>query len=348
MLELTTTRHNPLVDPVLSVWSWEIPVYLFFGGMIAGMMVLAGLNMLRLAKGERPESFYSVQTPLLGFVLMNLGMGALFLDLAHKLFVYRVYMAFEPMSPMSWGSWVLLLVYPVLMVSALIRLPQAWPWLGERLPVLGRLSQSLTDNPGRLRALGIANVALGIGLGIYTGILLSTMVARPLWNSAVLGPLFLFSGLSAAAAMVHLVGSLVPRHPAPPGFLAGAFAVLVQPLGDRPPGPGTDSSLVRADLGFLAVELVLIGLLFIGLLSSSASHVAAVDLLLSGKYATVFWGVVIVGGILVPLLLQWLELGHRIPHTVIPAVLVLAGGYALRWVMVGAGQASQMVAATGM
>ena len=39
----------------------------------------------------------------------------------------------------------------------------------------------------------------GIALGIYTGILLSAMVARPLWNSAILGPLFLFSGLSAAA-----------------------------------------------------------------------------------------------------------------------------------------------------
>ena len=96
MLDITTTRHNPLVDPVLSVWSWEIPVYLFFGGMIAGMMILAGINMLKLLKGERPESFYSVQTPILGFVLMNLGMGALFLDLAHKLYVYRVYMAFEP------------------------------------------------------------------------------------------------------------------------------------------------------------------------------------------------------------------------------------------------------------
>ena len=33
MLEITTTRHNPLVDPQLAVWSWEIPVYLFFGGI---------------------------------------------------------------------------------------------------------------------------------------------------------------------------------------------------------------------------------------------------------------------------------------------------------------------------
>ena len=80
MLETTTTRLNPLVDPQLHVWGWEIPVYLFFGGMIAGMMVLAGMAMLRLARGDDPERFFSVQTPLLGFVLMNAGMGALFLD----------------------------------------------------------------------------------------------------------------------------------------------------------------------------------------------------------------------------------------------------------------------------
>ena len=90
------------------------------------------MNMLRLAKGERAESFYSVQSPILGFLLMNVGMLALFMDLEHKLYVYRVYMAFERLSPMSWGSWILLLVYPVLLLSALIRLPQAWPWLGER------------------------------------------------------------------------------------------------------------------------------------------------------------------------------------------------------------------------
>jgi len=275
-------------------------------------------------------------------------MGALFLDLAHKLYVYRVYMAFEPTSPMSWGSWVLILVFPVLILSALIRLPEAWPWLGERVPATRGWSEAILARPGLVKALGWLNVLLGVGLGIYTGILLSTMVARPLWNSAILGPLFLVSGLSAAAAMAHLVSSLVPGHPAPRGLVAGALAMLVQPLGPNPPGPKTSVSLVKADIAFLAVELVLIGLLFIGLASSSASHVAAIDLLTTGKYAAIFWWGVIVAGILVPLFLQWLELGHRIPHTILPAILVLAGGFALRWVMVGAGQASHMIASTGM
>jgi formate-dependent nitrite reductase membrane component NrfD len=44
--------------------------------------------------------------------------------------------------------------------------------------------------------------------------------------------------------------------------------------------------------------------------------------------------------------LQALELSHRIPHTVVPAVLVLAGGFALRWVLVNAGQASAIAQAT--
>jgi len=345
--EITTTRLNSHVDPTLMVWEWQIPVYLFAGGLVAGMMIIAGINMLRLAKGERAENFYSVQSPIMGFLLMNLGMLALFLDLEHKLYVYRVYMAFEPLSPMSWGSWILLLVYPVLILSALIRLPQAWPWLGKRISVLQRLSDRLTANTRVIKTLGTTNVVLGVGLGIYTGILLSTMVSRPLWNSAILGPLFLVSGLSTAAAALHLVSSVTRRAPAPSGFLGGALAALVQPLGDTPPGPGTEKTLVRADQVFLAVELLLIGLLFVGLLSGSASQIAAVDILMSGKYAFLFWGGVIVIGLATPLLLQSLELTHRLKHTIIPAILVLAGGLALRWVLVGAGQASRMIAAIG-
>ena len=49
--------------------------------MIAGMMIIAGVNMLKLAKDERAEDFFSVQAPILGFLLLNIGMGALFLDL---------------------------------------------------------------------------------------------------------------------------------------------------------------------------------------------------------------------------------------------------------------------------
>jgi formate-dependent nitrite reductase membrane component NrfD len=345
MFEIDTTRHNPGVDPVLHVWGWEIPVYLFVGGMVAGMMILAGIAMLRVAKGEDPKKFLSIQTPLLGFMLLNVGMLALFLDLAHPLYVWAVYLTFEPLSPMSWGSWVLLIVYGVLLVSALIRLPDAWPWLGRKLPVLQRISDAMVASPALLRLLGWASIVLGVILGIYTGILLNTMVARPLWNSAILGPLFLVSGLSAAAAMVHLATRIFPGRPAPQGMIGGAFASMVQHLGPQPPEKRTVDSLIRADLAFLAIELLLIVLLVISLLTSSASHAEAAQLILGGPYTMIFWLGVVAVGIVLPLALQALELGHRIPHTVLPALLVLAGGFALRWVMVNAGQASTFIQA---
>jgi protein NrfD len=348
MLETTTTRHNPLVDPSLHVWGWEIPVYLFVGGIVAGMMILAGIAMLRMVKGEDTRGFFSVQTPLLGFMLLNIGMLALLLDLAHPLYVWAVYLTFEPMSPMSWGSWVLIIVYGVLLVSALIRLPDAWPWLARRLPVLQRASDWILARPGLIRALAWVNIVLGVLLGVYTGILLNTMVARPLWNTTILAPLFLVSGLSAAAAMVHLATRIFPGRPAPQGMIGGALAAMVQDLGPQPPERRTLDSLIRADLGFLAVELLLIGLLIIGLLTASASHADASRLLLGGPFTLIFWGGVVAVGILVPFVLQWLELGHRIPHTVLPAALVLAGGFALRWVMVNAGQASQIVQSAGL
>jgi protein NrfD len=343
MLEITTTRHNPLIDPQLAVWSWEIPVYLFLGGVVAGMMVLGGLAMLRVARGEDSRNFFSMQTPLLGFVLMNVGMLALLLDLTHRLYVWRIYLTFQVSSPMSWGSWVLLIVYGVLLLSALVRLPQAWPWLGRTVPRLAPLSDLIVERPLWLRGLGWSNIVLGVGLGIYTGILLNTMVARPLWNSAILGPLFLFSGLSAGAAMMHLAAVVFAGRPAPQGMVGGAIASMVQPLGPLPPEKKTVDDLIRADLGFLAIELVLIGLLLVNLQTSSASHAAAASLITNGPYALPFWGLVVMLGVLVPIAWQALELSHRVAHTVAPALLVLIGGFTLRWVMVNAGQLSQIV-----
>ena len=345
MLELTTRRHNPLIDPALHIWGWEIPVYLFLGGMVAGMMVFAGIAMLKTARGEDTKSFFSLQTPLLAFVLLNIGMLALLLDLAHPLYVWAIYITFMPASPMAWGSWVLLLVYAILLVSALIRLPEAWPWIGRTVPFTRKASDWFVCGPSRMNALGWINIVFGIAVGVYTGILLNTMVARPLWNTSVLPVLFLVSGLSAAAAGLHLAARVFGKRPAPQGMVSGALAALGQPLGPQPPAPHTAESLQRADVALLAFELVLIFLLLIGLATSSASHGAAAGLLFGGRYAVLFWGGVVVVGILVPLALQLLELSHRIRHTIAPAVLVLAGGFALRWVLVNAGQASAIVGA---
>ena len=50
MLEevLVTARYNHKIDPVLGIWSWEIPTYLFLGGLTAGIMFFAAALVLSL------------------------------------------------------------------------------------------------------------------------------------------------------------------------------------------------------------------------------------------------------------------------------------------------------------
>jgi len=31
-----------MIDPSMHVWEWQIPVYLFSGGLVAGMMIISG------------------------------------------------------------------------------------------------------------------------------------------------------------------------------------------------------------------------------------------------------------------------------------------------------------------
>ena len=310
MTELTTTRANPMIDPQMHVWGWEIPIYLFLGGMVAGMMIISGYFLFSGRYRNARCACYLL--PGLAIGLLSAGMLALFLDLEHKLYVWRLYTTFEIASPMSWGSWILLLVYPAILANYLLRLPPRLLPILDRLPSVLRLSQAMGKRPKLITAIGALNMLLGGLLGVYTGILLSALGARPLWNSALLGPLFLVSGMSAAAAFGHMVARL----------------------------PEERVLLAKADNRFLVAELVLIGLFLVGLVSSTRVHMEAARLFLGGPYTAVFWVFVVGLGVAVPLFIQLLAVNHRIRHTPVAPLLVLAGGLALRFVIVSAGQAS--------
>ena len=88
MLELTTTRTNEMIDPHMHVWGWEIPVYLFFGGLVAGMMIISGFFLFM--RRYRNDNCACFLLPGMSLVLLSVGMFALFLDLEHKIFVWRL------------------------------------------------------------------------------------------------------------------------------------------------------------------------------------------------------------------------------------------------------------------
>jgi len=345
MLELTTTRHNPLVDPALHLWGWQVAVYLFLGGLVAGLMIISGVRLLVMRPRERQALVCCTVGPLVGLVLLSLGMGALFLDLEHKGYVWRLYLTFQVTSPMSWGSWILLLVYPALLANALAHLPEAIPAAAKRFPLFVTWSDFILARTRLVLAIGFTNMAVGVALGIYTGILLGTLGARPLWNSSLLGPLFLFSGLSTAAALLHGILVLTLPDSERPEFADFLLSTLARWSEARPLDSRVAPTLARADNSFLTIELTLLGLFLIGLLTSTAAQQHAAGLLLGGPYAAVFWVGVIGLGITIPLGLQFLELRQVIRHSLVPAVLVLCGGLVLRFVLVYAGQASHWLAA---
>jgi formate-dependent nitrite reductase membrane component NrfD len=311
MNEIDVARHSSLIDPHLHVWGWEIPVYLFLGGMAAGIMILGALLGMR-------RDARSAATRWLAFApaaLLSVGMLALFLDLAHKLHVWRFYLAFRWTSPMSWGAWILVVVYPVSLLLALGDLDErqaahAEAFLGRfGLASLARVARAFASP--RLPALRLTSIGIGVGLGVYTGILLSTLGARALWSSALLGPLFLVSGVSPGAALMMLFPvSEEERH-----------------------------ALGRWDLAAIGVELLLIALWLAGLATSGAAARDAAALVLGGPFTAQFWTVVVAAGLLVPALLEALEARLALRFTLAAPALVLAGGFGLRWILVAAGQA---------
>jgi len=311
MNEITTTRHNHLIDPTLHAWSWEIPIYLFLGGMVAGMMLISGYFLFKGRHKEENCSCYYL--PYISIVLLSLGMFVLFLDLEHKLYVWRLYTTFQITSAMSWGSWILILVYPILLINILLNPPKI---LIEKFPILIKWKNMFLEKPDWIKYLGVLTMFFGAGIGLYTGVLLSSLGARPLWSSSILWLLFLISGLSGAAAFVHVIAK-------------DAYERLL---------------LAKADNAFLIIELFVIALFIIGLKTATEVQASAADLLLVGKFAAGFWVFVIGLGIIIPLFIQLLAVNHKIHHTPLAPLMVILGGLILRFVIVSAGQYSHWFA----
>ena len=309
MDEFTSTRSNHLIDPVLHAWGAEVPIYLFLGGMVAGIMLLSGLMTLRRTddRASRALSFLPWASP----ILISIGMLFLWLDLENGFNAYRFYFVFAPGSPMSWGSWILLGIYPASILLAWALSPAAFreTWL-QRLSFVPALESISKWAMARIQFLAVANIVMGAALGIYTGVLLGTMAARPLWNSAILGPLFLVSGVSTGAAFM-----------------------LLYRLGDK-----ERVFLGKLDMGLITTELLLLALWMIGLATAGAASRGALGAILGGPYTAAFWTLVVALGLLTPLIGEWIELRHGAVPGRLPAILVLVGGLSLRWILVYAGQ----------
>jgi len=298
-------RDIPKIDPNLEIWHFPIALYLFLGGLAAGILFFAALFTALDRDKQVPAvvKYAMIIVP----VALSIGLMALFYDLTHKLYFWQLYTTIRLESPMSWGAWVLLIITPLSFLWVFSYFSEIFPKRKLPFPFLEKLETNLAENR---KTMALIILPLAIILGIYTGILLSAFNARPLWNNSILGPLFLTSGMSTGAAAILLLSK---TH-----FEKTLFT--------------------KIDLGLIIIELALIVHMIMGMYAGSAVQLEALDVLIGGDYTVLFFGFVIILGLLIPALLETIEIfGYKVP-VIIPSILVLLGGLIFRVIMVEAGQ----------
>ncbi|MEI8046275.1 MAG: NrfD/PsrC family molybdoenzyme membrane anchor subunit [Bacteroidota bacterium] len=298
-------RNIPNIDPYLHIWHWQIPIYLFLGGLAAGILFLAAVYTI-IGKEKEMQATVKWAPFIVPFALI-IGLFMLFLDLKHKLYFWQLYTTIRLESPMGWGAWVLMIMTPISIIWSASYVREVFPNWDWKFKFLYTFEAWVIKNRWFI-AWPMAIYA--VILGIYTGILLSAFNARPLWNTTILGPLFLVSGMSTGAASIILMSK---NH--------------------------EERRLIgRLDLLFIAVELFFIVHMIMGFLAGSQVQIDAANLFLGGQFTVPFFVFVILLGLLLPAVLEVLELvGFKVP-IMIPAILVLLGGLIFRFIMVEAGQ----------
>jgi len=303
-------RNIPNIDPYLNIWHWQIPLYLFLGGLAAGIIFFAGYFVVRGKEKQMPTTV--MYATIIAPIVLVLGLGALFWDLKHKLYFWQLYTTIRFTSPMSWGAWTLMAITPfsfIWVASYMKVMIPGWKW---KFRIFRAYDALLNRNR---KSFAWVMMILAIILGVYTGILLSAFNARPLWNTSILGPLFLVSGFSTGLATIMWLSKDKKER----------------------------KILARLDLIFIAVELFLIIHLFMGFLAGTAVSTEAASLFLGGPFTVSFWLFVVVLGLIFPAVLESLELwGYHIPRW-LPPVLILFGGLMFRFVMVEAGQITRFL-----
>jgi hypothetical protein len=179
------------------VWTWQVPLYFFFGGL-AGMsaVIASGAILFHEVDVARAAMWVAaiggaVLSPIL--LIMDLGRPRLFLNML-RVFKHR--------SAMSMGAWILSL-FGACAVPGLIALE-----LHSQHIFAGTLGQLLRFAAG---VFIFGSAIFGTLLATYTGVLIGA-TAIPAWflHRTLLPIHFGTAGLGSAAAVLELLGHRIP------------------------------------------------------------------------------------------------------------------------------------------
>ncbi len=244
------------------------------------------------------KAFDGYGKPALWTSLVTLvaAMASIGFDLGHMERIWKVFVQFNPHSGIIEDVWGYT-IFGVLVLIALV------------LVLRGQKGMAL-------------KVVMGLGfvVALYVagapGKLLGNNATRPYWHMALLPLQFFFMALTSGAAMTFLVQAFFsPKEPAP----LATFVLRV------------------ALIALLVISAYFTWAFFSqSLYGNIPSLVASVKQLTSGQYSGLFWGVQILLGILLPLLLLLFLPGlmENKPATGLIGLLVLLGNAVARYLIV--------------
>jgi len=197
---------QPVVKP--PVWTWEIPIYFFIGGLagMSAVIAFAGLvfHEIDLARTAMwLATIGAVLSPIL--LTIDLGRPRLFLNML-RVFKYK--------SPMSVGAWIVFAFGACVIPGVIAFELHAQHIFGGGIDQFLKIFAHL---------LVIGSAFWGVLLATYTGVLLG-VTAIPAWFlHRVLLPIhFGSAGLGSAAALLELLGHRIAPINAV-GFLVAAI-----------------------------------------------------------------------------------------------------------------------------
>ncbi len=178
----TTVGRGMMKPPV---WTWEVPLYFWFGGIASGSAFVAlACDLAGDHASARRARLVSLAAlaPCPPLLMADLGRPARFLNMLR---------IFKVRSPMSMGAWAL----------------TAFGNIGGAAVAADLLGRERTA-----RALGASNALVGGYLGSYTGVLLAS-TAVPVWSRSrlFLGPIFVCTATATGAAAVNLALTDAPE-----------------------------------------------------------------------------------------------------------------------------------------
>jgi protein NrfD len=278
-------------------FGWPIVLYFFIGGIAGGALMLAGLLRLFGTAQDRPYIRIASFLALIGAVISG---ALLIVDLTAPLRFWHMLiqnntgrLMFKWWSPISDGVWILLLFGLFALIATLQSLVDNESTRSHKLRALRFLARSTFVTVG-----AVGGIIFGLGLAGYTGVLLA-VTNRPVWaDSSWLGIVFLLSAVSTSMATLLLLSRW-----------------------RRVDSESTNGWLSRFDNVTLVLEFLAIVCFLISLGAAGRALLNA-------------WGVVLVLGVMVAGILVPLAIQRRPSHNVLlPAALVLAGGFMLRVVI---------------